>query len=283
MLQELLGRLPTDAGPRWVALAVCAAAVGLMLWAAGARLSRSIFTLVGVSVGAWVGLRTPRWMGWEIDSIGTAICGAFALGIAGYLMRGLWVLILLSAQFAVAGGCVAWHRATLSGAEWTWPAVTWPKPDVKELALAAWNGVPHMIPITMGVCLVAGGVLAAAWPRMGRVLAFSMLGTLLMGSGALVAIQLARPEWIGKLPATAQAQGIAIACLVVFGTALQWALSPRDEKRSAKKPTAAPDGPPRPVVRDLRDLDRAPAIPPAARSAPVAPLKMTNSLREATR
>src|SRR3982751_2827419 len=124
MVQELLGRMPHDAGPRWVALAVCAAGVGLVLWTAGARLSRWLFTLVGVGAGTWVGLHAPRWFGWEIDSTGTAICGAFAFGIAGYLLHGLWVAILLAAQLAVAGGLVAWHRASLAGATWEWPKLT---------------------------------------------------------------------------------------------------------------------------------------------------------------
>jgi hypothetical protein len=148
-----------------------------------------------------------------------------------------------------------------------------------------WNVVPHVIPITMAVCLVAGVLLAVIWPRMGRVLAFSMFGTLLMSTGSLVAIQLARPEWLAKLPASAQAQGIALASLVVFGAAFQWALLPRNEKQGEGKP-GAPAGPPRPLVRDLRDLNRAPATPPGAppaRPAPVPPLKMTYSLKEASR
>jgi hypothetical protein len=149
-----------------------------------------------------------------------------------------------------------------------------------ELAKAVWNVVPHVIPITMGASLVAGGVLAAVWPRMARVLAFGMFGTVLMSSGALAAIQLVKPEWIAKLPVTAQAQGVALASLVVFGAALQWALLPRNEKQKTQPAPSA--GPPRPLVRDLRDLNRAPAgPPPAARPAQVAPLKMTYSLREA--
>jgi hypothetical protein len=284
MVQELLGRLPHDASPRWVALAVCAAGVGLVLWAAGARFSRWLFTLVGVGAGTWVGLHAPRWFGWEIDSTGTAICGAFALGIAGYLLHGLWVAIVLAAQLAVAGGSVAWHRASLSGATWSWPKLTSPKPAMAELAASVWSAVPHVIPITMGACFVTGVVLAAVWPRMGRVLAFSMLGTLLTSGGALAAIQLVKPEWIARLPATAQAQGIAVASMVVFGAALQWALLPRNEKEKAKPAPSA--GPPRPLVRDLRDLNRAPAIPPppAARPVPAPPqLKSSCSLTAAYR
>ena len=285
MVLELLGRLPHDAGPRWVALAVCTAGAGLVLWAFGARLSRWLFTLVGVGAGTWVGLHAPRWFGWEIDSTGTAIAGALALGIAGYLLQGLWVAIVLSAQLAVAGGLVAWHRASLGGATWAWPKITSPRPVMTELAASAWSMVPHVIPITMGACVAAGGVLAAVWPRMARVLTFSMLGTLLMGTGSLVAIQLAKPEWLAKLPASPQAQGIAIASLVVFGAALQWALLPRAEKRGEGKPTPQP-GPPRPLVRDLRDLSRAPGAPMQAPSpTPAAPvkMKMTYSLKEASR
>jgi hypothetical protein len=299
MVQELIGRLlPHDAGPKGLAMAVCAAVVGLVLWAAGARLSRWLFTLVGVAVGAWVGMRTPRWMGWEIDSIGTAICGAFALGIAGYLLRGLWVSILLSAQLAVAGGLVAWHRASLAGATWTWPEGFWEKARAltgatagqvsTELLASVWSSVPRVIPITMGGCVVVAGVLSAVWPRMGRVLAFGMLGSLLMGGGVLASIQLAKPEWLAKLPMSAQAQGVTLASLVVFGAAVQWALLPKEEKRRGGDKPAQPAGaPPRPLVRDLRDLNRAPATPAtvaATTTAPaVAPLRMTYRLKEASR
>jgi hypothetical protein len=99
-------------------------------------------------------------------------------------------------------------------------------------------------------------------------------------------MQLGKPEWIAKLPASAQAQGVALASLVVFGAALQWALLPRNAK--VKTEPAASAGPPRPLVRDLRDLNRVPAPPlPAARPVPSAPppppLKMKYSLKEASR
>jgi hypothetical protein len=172
----------------------------------------------------------------------------------------------------------------MAGVTWEWPKLTTPKPAMTELAASVWSMVPHVIPITMGACLVVGGVLAAVWPRMGRVLAFSMLGTLLMGSGALAAMQLAKPGWMAKLPPSPQAQGIALASLIVFGAALQWALLPRNENH--KTHPGAPAGPPRPLVRDLRDLNRAPSTaPPAAGPVrvPAPSLKTKYSLKEASR
>jgi hypothetical protein len=114
MLQEWLARLPQDAGPRGLACALLMAVAGLVLWLVGARFSRSIFTLLGVAAGAWVGLRVPRWMGWEIDAMAIAIGGALVLGLAGYLavvagLHDVYVLagIVCFEQFADALSTVA--------------------------------------------------------------------------------------------------------------------------------------------------------------------------------
>jgi hypothetical protein len=305
MLQELLARWPHGDSMRGVWLALAIAAGGLVLWTAGARLSRGLFTLVGVGVGAWVGLQAPRWFGWEIDSTGTAICGALALGIASWLLHGVWVAMLLAAQLAAAGGAVAWHRLAMSGATWTWPKLTIATgftASGMEIAKSLWNDLPHAIPIAAGVCLIAGIALAALWPKMGRVLTFAMLGSMLMAGGAVVAMQLGKPEWIAKLPQTAQAQGIVLASLVVFGAAVQWAILGRAEQKTAAKPkrnetttttpTGSPAAPPRAiasraVVRDLRDTHRAPAAPAVVPVSHVKPmplsLTMTYRLKEASR
>src|SRR5688572_17199937 len=121
-IQALLTRLPPDAGGRAVALCGVVAVAGLFLWVIGARVSRSMFTLVGVAAGAWAGLHLPRWMGWEIDAMAVAIGGALVAGLAGYLLHMLWVGLTLGTLLASAGIFIAWHRLA-AGASWSMPTI----------------------------------------------------------------------------------------------------------------------------------------------------------------
>src|SRR5580765_7333399 len=80
-----MGWLPTlpegfeTALGRYALLAAFAgSAVGAVLWLAGSRFSRSLVTLLAVSVGAVVGMHLPGWMGWSVDAMGVAFCGALA-------------------------------------------------------------------------------------------------------------------------------------------------------------------------------------------------------------
>ena len=242
MVQEWLTRLPQDAGPRGLMFALIAAAAGLVLWVCGARFSRSIFTLVGVAAGAWVGLRVPRWMGWEIDAMAIAIGAALVIGLAGYLLHMAWVGLTLGTLLAVAACFVVWHRF---GSAWTLPAIDPTKPgfdNLREIAMA----VPVAIRGTLAGGLVAGGLLAWLWPKMSRVLAFSLLGSAMLAGGAVVAVALGRPQWLTRLPTSTQTQGVAMAILVVLGAAIQWALCPRVQKPA---PPPEPRGP-----QDVKDL-----------------------------
>ncbi len=258
MLQELLTRLPSEAGPRGLAVALAVAAAGLVLWVAGARFSRSIFTLVGVAAGAWLGLRVPRWMGWEIDAMAISIGGALVLGLAGYLLHTMWVGAALGTMLAAAGVGIAWHRLGL-GVGWSLPVVD-TSAGMTELIRSLWKSLPDnpapALPTVAGVCLAAGGLIAAVWPKLGRVLTFSLLGSLMLVGGGLAAMRFARPPWIESIPAAAQTQGVTLAILVVLGAAMQWALLPRagnaDEKAGSKNSdflARTPRGP-----RDVRDL-----------------------------
>src|SRR5436853_514317 len=58
MLQELLPLLPKEVGTFAVVLAIAGTLVGAGLWLAGSRFSRTLITLLLVSLGGWVGLPT---------------------------------------------------------------------------------------------------------------------------------------------------------------------------------------------------------------------------------
>lgn len=237
MLHELLTRLPTDAGTRGLTLALSLAATGLLLWIAGARFSRSFFTLAGVAAGAWLGLRVPRWLEWEIDPMAVSIGAALVLGLAGYLLHMTWVGLMLGGSLATAGVCVAWHRM----GDGSIPTVDVNQP-VNDALRALWaqlpGGATRVIPMIAGACFVAGGIATFFWPRLARVLAFSLLGSALLAGGGLAAVWLARPQWLDRLPTDAQTQGVALAILVVLGAIVQWILLPR----AAKPDDATPGG-----------------------------------------
>src|SRR5947209_12518319 len=83
MVQELLPLLPKELGTLALVLAVAGAVAGVGLWLVGSRFSRSLVTLLLVSVGGWTGLFFPRWFGWAIDGWAPAVGLAVVLGAAG--------------------------------------------------------------------------------------------------------------------------------------------------------------------------------------------------------
>jgi hypothetical protein len=230
MLQDWLAHLSQDAGPRGLAIALAAACLGLVFSFVGARFSRSIFTLVGVAAGSWAGLRLPHWMGWEIDSMATAFGGALVMGLGGYLFHRMWVGITLGTLLAVTATFIVWHRF---GTSWTMPSLDRTKPLIEALRDLVTNSsmlVPRPLRISIVAGFIGGGVIGWMWPKMSRVLAFALLGTLLLAGGALCAIAIKQPQWLSRMPASSQTQGIVLAIMFVLSTAIQWALCPRMQK-----------------------------------------------------
>jgi hypothetical protein len=256
MLQDWLARLSLDAGSRGLAIALAATAVGLIFSFVGARFSRSIFTLFGVAVGSWAGLRLPRWMGWEIDSMATAFGGALVVGLAGYLFHRMWVGITLGTLLAITASFIVWHRF---GAAWTMPTPDRTKPLAEALRelVPTWSTlVPTPLRISIVAGFIGGGVIGWMWPKMSRVLAFAMLGTFLLAGGVLCATAIKQPQWLGRIPASTQTQGIALAILFVLSTAIQWALCPRMKKTRNEADDPRDTPPPAPSSASLLKAPR---------------------------
>jgi hypothetical protein len=268
MLYQFVNWLPHDAGTRGFAVAFTIAAVGLGLSVAGARFSRSIFTLAAVAGGAWAGLRVPRWMGWELDPMATGIGAALVMGMAGYLLHRAWVGLTLGLMLASMGLAITWHRLATAGS----PAV--PTIDlthgVPAIVREFWAALPRnwsrILLIVAGTGLAGGAMIAWVWPRAARVLAFSMMGTAMLAGGGVVAVAFGRPEWLARVPASVQTQGIALAILFVVSAAVQAAMMPRVKRDAVlvRPPGAQPRGP-----RDVRDLGSTPLgpIPKKSREA----------------
>ena len=56
MFQEFLPLMPKEAGTLAYAMALTGTLIGVGLWLAGSRFSRSLITLVMVSAGGWIGM-----------------------------------------------------------------------------------------------------------------------------------------------------------------------------------------------------------------------------------
>src|SRR5687768_5279625 len=91
MLQQLLALMPKEAGTFGLVVTVAGTLAGLVLWLVGARFSRPLITLCTVALGGAVGMMLPRWCGWTVNGMGTAVGGAIVLGVSGYVMHRFWV------------------------------------------------------------------------------------------------------------------------------------------------------------------------------------------------
>jgi hypothetical protein len=111
------------------------------------------------------------------------------------------------------------------------------------------------MPLVVCGCFASGVMLTVFWPKLGRVLAFSAVGTLMFVAGGVIAVATARPEWLAYFPAASQTQGVALAVLVTAGAALQWSMLPGPVKpANAPREAAESRKPFRP--RDVNDLGR---------------------------
>ena len=265
MLHELTALRPAALVEAAPALALVIAALGVGFWAVGGRFSRSILTLALVAVGAWVGMRLPRWFGWEIDGMGLGMAGAMFLGVAGYLLHRTCVGVLLGGVIATWAGFAAWV-AVAAGVQWTLPRVTWTA-NLPEMLRQVWQSLPpevaRVVPLTTVGGLAAGVVMALVWPKLSRILAFDLLGVLLMAAVGVPLVAAQAPQWLTYLPSGPEQQVFAVIVLVGVGLAVQWKLTPGGPKKAvipasvlrdaprvvAHDPAAAASGAPRPSSR----------------------------------
>src|SRR4051812_5264697 len=124
MIEKLLNLVPDDLTiPFWLMWTSIGA--GLVLWAIGAKLSRSLFTLGFVAIGCLVGRRLPGIFSWQIDGMATAVGGAVVMGVLGYSMHRIWVAMFLGLTLATWGALAVW---VLRGSSdpFAWPEMTNP-------------------------------------------------------------------------------------------------------------------------------------------------------------
>jgi hypothetical protein len=189
-----------------------------VLWLAGSRFSRSLVTLLAVSVGAVVGMHLPGWMGWSVDPMGVAFCGALALGLSGYLLHTTWIGVALSAVLALWVGTAAWLTVG-GGQQVQWPAVT-VSADLAKTLGEVWRALPGDLPRVIPVAIT---VLS---PKLGRVLTYSLVGLSMLVVMGATALRMSRPDWLGMLPRSGAMQMGVMLGLVAVGVMMQWRLTP---------------------------------------------------------
>lgn len=261
MLHEWMGLPPgglTDGPP---VLALATAAAGVACWLVGGRFSRSILTLALVAAGAWVGVRMPRWFGWGIDGMGLGMAGAMLLGFAGYLLHRTWVGVLLGALLTTWAGVAAW-AALAPGVHWTLPRLAWTW-NVPEMLRQVWQSLPaevaRVIPLTTVGGVVSGIVASLLWPKLSRILAFDLLGVMLMVTVGVPLVALYQPQWIQYLPAGTEQKVFTVMGLLLVGLAVQWKLTPATPRKAAIPASA---------LQPASSPVPASSAPPAPRPAP---------------
>ena len=238
MVQEVLNLLPNAAARCPLGAAICGASAGLFLWLAGAKFSRSILTLAGVTAGSVIGMRLPAWRGWQIDGMGLAVGAAIVLGTFAFLFHRTCIGLLLGIGLMLWAGLFIWVLRA-GAVYWNWRTVQWQGDSVQFLR-DLWATLPpnlsRSLPIVCLAGLATGLTLGGFFPKVGRVLAHSLTGISLVIVMGGLAVRATRPQWLVSLPGSHVVQGCVLAALVIAGAQWQWWLT------SPRRATSA-DGP----------------------------------------
>jgi hypothetical protein len=189
-----------------------------------------LVTLLAVTVGAVVGMHLPGWMGWPIDGMGLAVGGAVVLGLSGFLLHNTWVGLSLSGLLALWAGLGAWVVAGQGARlEFHWPTID-PAADTATVLSALWRAMPGdlpwVMPCAVAGALVAGVTITVVWPKLARVLAYSLAGISLLVVAGVWAMQMSRPQWLASAPKDFPTQVAILLGGVAVGVLIQWRLTP---------------------------------------------------------
>jgi hypothetical protein len=229
MTEILAGRLE-GAGTTALFVAMVGALVGMLVWLVGARFSRGIITLAMVTVGAWVGLRVPRFMDWPVSNWATCVSGALLLGLTGYCWHRIWVGVGLAVVMTSWAGLFVWIAY---GAGQTVAPVRRPMTpmwaDYMRYYRDLWAALPGEVksvgPFLCGIALVSATCIALLWNRLAGWTLYSILGVSLLVGMSLAAMVMGRPAMLGLLPSGLATQLAVLVSMVGVGMIVQWKLA----------------------------------------------------------
>src|SRR6185312_10749858 len=229
MLREAISLLPDVVArcPLGTALGLCA--LGVVLWTAGGRVSRSILALTAVAGGCVVGLHLPDWFGWQIDGMAVAVGAAIVLGTAAILMHRTFIGVLLGIGMMIWAALGTWIFFANESSTWNWRAARWDG-DMVQYLHELWQGLPpqmaHVFPAACFAGFATGVTISVFFPKLGKVLTHSLIGVTLVSLMGAIAASTARPRWLAAVPGSNAAQGLALIGLVVLGALIQWQITP---------------------------------------------------------
>lgn len=249
VLQRLLLLLPevSPISGGWLWFAVLGGA-GLLLWLAGARVSRSLLTLVFVAAGALLGKHLPGWASLKLDPMAGAIVGAAALGFGAYVFH-RWIVGLglgLTLALWTVLGCWVTAKTPL---HWQWPPrpATWAEWETAATAVrtALGSDLVQQMAGLGGLALITGLGISILFPRVAVSLFWTLLGTTLaVVSGVAYCFYFA-PARLESLPSSTQGQLILLGAIVSAGFLAQIAMG--NKPTPEPKPDPAPKAEPAPA------------------------------------
>ena len=241
MFQQLLPLLPAEPSVSVIVATILGALAGVILWFAGSRYTRLIITLGTLAVGAVIGMILPRQMGWDINTMATAVAGAIIFGIAGFILYraclGVGLAFVLALWTAIGIWLVYHETAPL-----TWPIGT---VSIHDFFNAMWAGMPDPVkgpmPAAVAMAAVLGAILALLYPRIGTVMLHSFAGVTIVILMCLWAIQCRQIDWPAFLPTSSNAQIVLLAGMVCLGLVVQWQWLPAAHKPLPQRKSPHPN------------------------------------------
>jgi hypothetical protein len=242
LFQHLILLLPHQPGTITLIAAMMGSMMGLSLWIAGARFSRSILTLAAVAMGTSIGMKLPMWAHWQVDPMAPAVGGAIGLGVSAYIFHKLWVGAWLGVVLGIWTALVLW--ATRGAAfHWRWPQYD-PAQSLPQYLYTLWQNVPDAMQQCLGISAAAAmlvGISAALlWPRVGIALLWSAAGMSVLLPAAVTALGRIDPQILLQVPRRTSDQLALFAGLIGLGAIFQWRTNPLTETQAGS--SAAPGG-----------------------------------------
>lgn len=229
MVHQFFELLPEQASSTAVVVLWICAAVGAVLWVAGATFSRWVMTLLTVLLGASIGMQMPKWFGWNISGAGPAVGMAVILGVSGFAVAAGWVGAMLGIVLALWAAFVTW-MCVGDAQPMIVPAIN-EYTTLASYAQETWYALPprvaRFLPYTSAAAMVTALACTILWTRLTTVLAWSLTGVTMLAGCGLAAVAYARPQWLAeRVPGTPVQIGILVLMLLM-GMAIQWKLTAR--------------------------------------------------------
>lgn len=221
-LASLFAGLDDESSLQVTMIAGSVAVAGAVLWLYGNALSRGLITLALVAIGTVAGLLVPDVMEWQVQSSATAMGGAVALGVSGFMLHHLFRSALLA---MAAAGWVLVIAALAQGVDAHALVIAAQSRDIGAIGVALEQAVPamHDTAVRLAAALAAlGGVtLSLLRPRTGGVITWVLTGGAIMLAGTTVAMLVHHPHIPLQVGGSPLLQAGLIGTLLLGGIMIQ--------------------------------------------------------------